>query len=78
MHCYKIHRQILYFRELTNLFVACSRPKIWPTSRLTRLPRHATGYPWKISRWSRYAPRHQFPTKIQVDVAKEAKTYQLL
>ena len=34
---------------------------------------HATSYPWKISLWSRYAPRHQFPNLLQGDVAEEEK-----
>ena len=38
---------------------------------------HATQYPWTISLWSRYTPRHKFQTEIQVDVAKEEKAYQL-
>ena len=38
---------------------------------------HATQYPWTISLWSRYTPRHKFQTEIQVDVGKEERTYQL-
>ena len=33
--------------------------------------------PPEMSLWLKYDPRHQFPTELQGDVAKEAKTYQL-
>ena len=92
---YKIHMQILSWREFTKFPVACSRPKIWTMSSLTQLPRGARflrifliqyddhiiahdKIPLKISLWLWYDPRHQFLTKLKVDVAKEEKNLSII